>query len=70
MAGDGAGDSVRVLSYFRVLFYQKNMQGFSPSQAGHSYQLSIYDALCLSILIDICLQRRIQACTWPKEGGW
>ena len=54
MADDGVGDSVCILSHFRVLFYQKqNVQGCSPAQAGHSYQISIYDALYLSILIDI-----------------
>ena len=54
MADDGVGDSIFILSYSRMLFYQKqNIQGCSPAQAGHSYQLSIYDTLHLSILIDI-----------------
>ena len=54
MADDGVGDSMFVLSHFRMLFYQKqNMLGCIPAQAGHSYQLSLYDTLHLSILIDI-----------------
>jgi hypothetical protein len=48
MADDGVGDSMFVLSHFRMLFYQKqNMLGCIPAQAGHSYQLSIYDTLHL-----------------------
>ena len=48
MADDGVGDSIFMLSHFRMLFYQKqNVQGCSPAQAGHSYQLSIYDTLHL-----------------------
>jgi hypothetical protein len=48
MANDGVGDSIFILSYFRMLFYQKqNIQGSSPAQAGYSYQLSIYDTLYL-----------------------
>jgi hypothetical protein len=48
VANDGVGDATLVLSHFRMLLYQKqNMQGFSPAQAGHSCQLSIYDTLNL-----------------------
>jgi hypothetical protein len=44
MANEGVGDTIFVLSHFRMPFYQKqNIQGFNPAQAGHSYQLSIYD---------------------------
>ena len=48
MANDGVDESVIVLSHFRMLFYQNQItQGCSPAQAGHSYQLSIYDTLHL-----------------------
>ena len=68
MADDGVGDSIFILSYFRMLFYQKqNIQGCSPAQAGHSYQLSIYDTLHLSILIDI--YKANSGLHWPKEVG-
>jgi hypothetical protein len=48
MADDGVGDSMLILS---VLSKTKYI-GMS-AQAGHSYQLSMYDTLHLSILIDI-----------------
>jgi hypothetical protein len=55
------------------MFYQKqNIQGCSPAQAGHSYQLSIYDTLHLSILIDIYVyngELRPAPGQWPKEVG-
>ena len=73
MANDGVGDSIFILSYFRMLFYQKQIiQGCSPDQAGHSYQLSIYDTLHLSILIDIYVyngELRPAPGQWPKEVG-
>ena len=54
MANDGVGDGIFLLSYFRMLLYQKqNIQGCTPDQAGHSYQLYIYDALHLSKRIHI-----------------
>jgi hypothetical protein len=57
MANDGVGDAIFMLSHFRMLLYQKqNVQGYSPAQAGNSYQLSIYDTLHLyKNLIGICV---------------
>jgi hypothetical protein len=49
-----ADDGVSYLILECCSIYQKqNIQGCSPAQAGHSYQLSIYDTLHLSILIGI-----------------
>ena len=49
MADDGVGDSIFLLSYFRKLLYRKqNIQGCTPVQPGHHYQLYIYDAFHLS----------------------
>ena len=54
MADDGVGDGIFLLTYFRMLLYQKqNIQGCTPDQAGHSYQLYIYDTLHLSKRIHI-----------------
>ncbi len=49
MVNVAVGDGVFILSRFRKLFYQKQIiQGCSPAQGLHSYQLYIYDALHLS----------------------
>jgi hypothetical protein len=53
MADGGVGGIIFTLSYFKMLFYQKqNIKGRSPAQSGNSYQLSIYETLCLSKIID------------------
>ena len=71
MADDGVGDSIFLLSYFRMLLYQKqNIQGFAPDQAGHSYQLYIYDALHLSKRIHISVYNgEIRPAPGQKEVG-
>jgi hypothetical protein len=70
LADGGVGDSICILSYFRMLFYQNQIiQGCSPAQAGHSYQLSIYDILHLSILIDIYVYNGEFRPARPKEVG-
>ena len=71
MADGGVGGSIFLLSYFRMLLYQKqNIQGCTPDQPGHSYQLYIYDALHLSKRIHISVYNgEIRPAPGQKEVG-